>query len=399
MSIGGFPPVALGQSRPASAPEVRIVRIDGTQQQAEWLGADAEGVQVRLNGASSRIARDDLMLVAFSGQGGASRTAVVEPGEALCVLADGGTIRGERLESDDGHIRIRTALVGDLTFAFAQLAAIRLGSVDENPKAQGELDTWLTKRPAGNDVLIAIRDGNVTAVRGALVALGPGGGKFLFGGKTLPLRADVAYGVVFGAGLSAPPAAPFTVTLRDGTTLVAGITKADASTVSLELAGHSPVAVPISQVEAIAVRSPRVTFASDLTPSEVIFEPFLDTPWPHRRDRAVSNRPLRLGGVEYVKGLGVHSRSELVFDVEGRYKQFAATIGIDDYVRPRGNVVFRIVADDREVFKSGPVTGKDDPRPVLADITRAKRVRLIVEYGGQLDLADHADWANARFLR
>lgn len=378
---------------------MRFVRIDGTQQRGEWLSADAASIRVRIDGAAVRIPRDDLMLIAFARQKTTSRPAALGSGETICTLADGGVIRGELDGGDDGAIHLRATPIGDLSLRFADLAGIRPGWIDENAKAQGELKKWLAKRPVGNDVLIALRDGNVTVVRGALVVLGPNGGTFTVGGRTLPFRTDITYAVVFGGGLSATPAGTLTVALRDGSQFTAAITTADANSLSLALAGQRTASVPIAEVEQIAVRSPRVTFASDMPPSDVKFEPYLDTPWPYRRDRAVSNRPMRLGGIEYLKGLGVHSRSEIAFDLDGRYRQFAATIGIDDSVRPRGNVVFRILTDNREAFSSGPVTGKDEPRPILVDVARAKQVRLIVEFGDELDLGDHADWANARFIR
>ncbi len=397
--IGVLPRLCFGQSQPAQDHGVRIVRIDGTPQEGVWLGADAENIELRLNGSLTRIACDDLMRLSFGLEPAESRPAALTSGEALCTLAAGGRVRGKLLADADGSVRLRTAALGELSLRFADLAAIRLGSAAENPRADAELGKWLAARSPGNDILIAVPDGNVTVVRGALIGIGPDGGRFAVGGRTLPLRVEVSYAIVFGGGLAAAPPPALTVQLRDGSEVAASLERADAERISLRLPGGTTTSVLIAQIRQMIVRSGRIAYASDLTPSDVRFEPFLDTPWPHRRDRSVANRPLRLGGIEYAKGLGVHSRSEIAFDVDGRYRQFAATIGIDDAVRPRGNVIFRILADDREVFHSGPVTGRDEPRPILADVAKARRVWLIVEYGEELDLADHADWADARFIR
>lgn len=397
--IGVLPCPCFGQSHPAQGYGVRIVRIDGTAQEGVWLGADAESIALRLNGSPTQIARDDLMRVSFHLEPADSRPAALTPGDAICTLAGGGRVRGRLLTDGEGSVRLRTAALGELSLRFADLAAIRLGWAPENPRADAELAKWLAVRSPGNDILIAVPDGNVTVVRGALLALGPDGGRFAVEGRALPLRAEVSYAVVFGGGLAASPPPPLTVQLQDGSEVAASLDRADTERISLRLPGGATASVSISQIRQMIVRSGRIAYASDLTPSDVRFEPFLDTPWPHRRDRSVANRPLRLGGIEYAKGLGVHSRSEIAFDVERRYRQFAATIGIDDAVRPRGNVVFRILADDREVFHSGPVTGRDEPRPILVDVAKARRVRLIVEYGEELDLADQADWADARFIR
>jgi hypothetical protein len=97
--------------------------------------------------------------------------------------------------------------------------------------------------------------------------------------------------------------------------------------------------------------------------------------------------------------LGVHSFTELTFDIGGAYETFAATIGIDDSVRPRGHVVFRVIGDEGILFDSGPVTGRNGPEDILVDVTGVLVLKLVVDYGEELDIADHADWCDARLLR
>ncbi|MBN1491872.1 MAG: NPCBM/NEW2 domain-containing protein [Phycisphaerae bacterium] len=381
------------------APTVRIVTIEGEQQTGTWRGADEASIEIQRDGVTTRVPRDDLMLVTFDNESTTSRPVMLGPREAVCTLADDSVIRGELLESGEGAVQIRTALLGLLTLRFSQLRAIRLGAVADQSEAQAEYERWLDRGSAGNDVLIAVRDERVTAVRGALVAIGPDEGRFTFQDKTLPIRAGTVYAVVFGAALATGSPSAATVVLRDGTRLASTTAGADAQTIQLRREGKAFATVPITSIEHIAFHSPRVTFASDMPNVGTHFEPFLRTPWPIRRDRSVSNGPIRLGGVTYDKGFGVHSRSELTFDLDETYTRFAAVIGIDDAVRPRGNVVFRVFADDRTAYDSGPVTGTDAPKPILVDIGGARRVRLVVEYGDELDLADHADWGNARFIR
>ena len=101
----------------------------------------------------------------------------------------------------------------------------------------------------------------------------------------------------------------------------------------------------------------------------------------------------------FEKGLGVHSRTELAYDLAGAYTTFAATIGIDDAVRPRGSVVFRVLGDGIVLFDSEVLHGYEQPRELTADVTGIQRLTLVVDYGGESDLADHADWGAARLIR
>jgi len=389
---------ARAQSRPAGPPVV-LVEIDGREREGTWLGADELGIHVRFDRVET-FRPEDLMLAGFAGSAGSSRPAEgPATDEVLCLLADGGRLIGRWLPAPDGQVRVRNRVLGEAVLRFAELRAVRLGGVAEDTAARAELERWLADPPTGDDVLIALAEGRVTSLRGALRGLSPDGGRFTYGGRDLPIRPAVAYAVVFGGGSWPEAQREIRVHIDDGSRLCGRMAGGDDLTIAVVTGGGTAMRVPIDHVEAIEFRSPRVTFASDLRPAEAKFEPYLPAAWPPRMDRAVSNRPIRLGGREYAKGIGVHSRSELAFDVEGKYRLFAATIGIDDAVRPRGDVVFRVVADDREVFVSGPVSGRDPPRPIRVEIGGARRVRLIVEYAGQFDIGDHADWAEARFIR
>jgi len=108
---------------------------------------------------------------------------------------------------------------------------------------------------------------------------------------------------------------------------------------------------------------------------------------------------MRIGDQSFDQGIGVHSRSVLTYDVPQGFRQLAATIGIDEAVGSQGNVIFRVLADGKEVFNSGPVTGRDVPRPLLASIGGARQIQLIVEFGDDLDIGDQADWAEVRLIR
>ncbi len=117
------------------------------------------------------------------------------------------------------------------------------------------------------------------------------------------------------------------------------------------------------------------------------------------RRAPVSGGPLAIGGRRFEKGLGVHSKTELAFEIGGAYETFAATIGVDDAVRPRGNVVFRVAGDNKVLFDSGVKTGADGAQDIIVDIRHVKILTLMVDYGEELDLADHADWGGARLLK
>ena len=106
-----------------------------------------------------------------------------------------------------------------------------------------------------------------------------------------------------------------------------------------------------------------------------------------------------MGGRVFDNGLGVHSRTELDYQLDRGYESLVATIGIDDAVRPAGSVVFRVLGDGKVLLDSGVVTGKDPPRDVNVNVVGVSTLTLVVDYGDELDLSDQADWGGARLLK
>ena len=190
-----------------------------------------------------------------------------------------------------------------------------------------------------------------------------------------------------------------TVRLDDGGQLPATLLPSDAGRVVARTVFGSPLVLPVERVRSIEFTSDRVVYLSDLAPARQDVRGLLHQPWPVRTDRSAGNSELRIDGRPFDKGLGVHARTELTYALDGRFERFVATIGIDDAVRPRGHVVFRVLGNDRVLFDSGPVTGKDPARDIKIDLSGVAKLTLLVDYGEQMDLADHADWADARLIK
>jgi len=116
-------------------------------------------------------------------------------------------------------------------------------------------------------------------------------------------------------------------------------------------------------------------------------------------NRSVLGSPISIGGRTFERGIGTHSRTEISYPIGGEFEQFAATIGIDDAVRPLGSVVMQVKGDGKTLFDSGALTGETPPRDILVDVKGVQTLTLLVDYGDGLDASDHAGWGDARLLR
>ena len=110
--------------------------------------------------------------------------------------------------------------------------------------------------------------------------------------------------------------------------------------------------------------------------------------------KAGDGHPITIGGVVYPKGLGVHAPSEVVLYAGGACTQMSTDVGIDDEKTGNGDAIFQIWADGRMVASVG-ATWQDAPKHLIADVTGAQVVRLVVDPNGPTT-NDHADWAGAQ---
>lgn len=109
--------------------------------------------------------------------------------------------------------------------------------------------------------------------------------------------------------------------------------------------------------------------------------------------------PIKIKDKEYAKGIGTHASSEIVIGPDGEYESFEAEAGAQWQEGTEGSVVFHVVVDGKELFKSG-VMRRDDPAvPVRIPVKGAMELKLLVDDAGNGIACDGANWAEARLIR
>jgi hypothetical protein len=120
---------------------------------------------------------------------------------------------------------------------------------------------------------------------------------------------------------------------------------------------------------------------------------------PYVRDKSWNNRPLKIDGKTYGRGLAVHSRCILTYDLGGEFATFKALLGFDEDAGDRGRVVCRVSVDDKELFVKPDFRAGEKPVAVEVAVKGAKQMRLEVDFGEDEDIGDRVIWANARLYR
>ncbi|SDS24373.1 NPCBM/NEW2 domain-containing protein [Microlunatus soli] len=106
--------------------------------------------------------------------------------------------------------------------------------------------------------------------------------------------------------------------------------------------------------------------------------------------------PMILGGIAYDKGIGVNSVADVGVFLDGRYREFRATIGVDDGAGPNASVTFRVIGDGSQLYASGAFRRSMPPESIVVDIRGVRQLDLIVDDAGNGHGDDHGDWADAR---
>lgn len=398
------------------APLLRLDTIEGATIKLELDEVSADGViRGTAGGRPQTVELEDVLRVVPLRSGGRPGPPASPPGLRTIYLADGGLLRGTLLPRGEAARRtLRIDLGQDLIvdLPFEAMAAIRTAA-EEQAAPKTELDNRLSDRKAGRDVMILAKADGAVVVSGSLERLGPEGWEFRFGSRSLfgalgkgypaPPQAEAghrrAYAFILGAAPVAGPRLPAAVLTVRGDRFTASLISADRQRLRVDAGPLGPLILPWALVRMIELKSPRLVYLSDLEPTEAIQRSLPGSRWRTRRDLNVTGSAIRLAGRTYARGLGVHAYSALSYNLARGYERFLATAGIDDAVAPHGSVIFRVKIDGRVAFETPMLRGGDAPAVISVDVRGGDVLTLECDVGDELDLSDHADWADARLLR
>jgi hypothetical protein len=101
---------------------------------------------------------------------------------------------------------------------------------------------------------------------------------------------------------------------------------------------------------------------------------------------------------EHAKGLAIHSRTLLIYRVPAGVRRFQALAGIDESVRTGGHVRLEVRGDNRELFNA-PVVAGQEPVEIDLDVAGVERLKILVDFGQQLDIGDSLHLCRARLTK
>lgn len=360
-----------------------ITMLDGASRKISIVSINADGAITAASGKD------------FSFKDIRSIKRDVEPvsgsGFPILYLRHGGMIAAGTVVLDKGICRADWLV--PITIPASAVSAIKLSSDKKGKDAFERARSNILE----DDQIIALSDTGARVLKGVLLTLDKTHLELKYKDKVRKIALEKVYGIVLAGKLSTKKGT-CRIYFTDNSWLQSNMVRLENGSLCFSLVDMKELCLPWKSVTRITVTSDRVAFLSDLEPLSVTQEAIVTFPGTWQRDKSVLGKEMRIGDQVFEKGIGVHSLCRLVFAPNGNYTAFAAVIGIDAETDGKGDCVFRVIADGKQLFEK-QMRGSDKPVSVHVDIKDVMRLTLEVSPGNDLDLADHGNWGDARFLK
>lgn len=389
--------IVLQTRAPASrADGFEAVLLDGQSLSGELVALTPTIVLNTAEGETQLAWSDLLSLAPRRTEGGhAAQPTSAPAGGVVLRLADGSRFPAAIGPGGEKSLSVVRPGAAPQPIDLEALESITVG--EPTGEARARLDEALGASAPSADAVVVSRGDKVMVLSGALQGVNAAGVRFHWNGQDVELPWARVAGLRIAR--NTPRGASHKVVCADGRVFAGRVRDGDARRLTVQSGTLGAIELSWDEVARVDCLSERLVFLSDLKPAGYVFEPFFDRTWDYALDASLTGRPIRVGGRAYTRGVSMHSRSALTYRIDAGYRVFAATAGILDEMEGRGRVAMRLRGDGRVLWENPDVRGGQPPVPVVADLTGVRELTLEVDYGEELDLADHACWAFARLIR
>ncbi len=398
-----FPLLFVLPRTAAAEPEFTVHTIDG---------ADATGTLVRLDAdwsleLSGRLAAQvpgsQLVSVRHAGS-----PLPLRPSGEQIVFANGDCLpshvlglRGERL-----RVRVFNKTGPEMTVPLSTVTVLWLAAPDTISAPRLFLRR-LVHEQRRRDV-IYLRNGDT--LDGILTGFDPGAGVRLQVNRrptTVPVEKVSAVALnTHLARLRMPPGSYGHLVLANGARLGVSSAQVAAGRMHATTLFGARLNVPLADVAALDVYAGPAIYLSTLRPRSYQFRSYLGADHASYVPDGTVLPGAPFGGDmvmeknAYDRGIGMTGSSRLSYALDGRYRWFEATVGLDDTAKDgQGRIAVQIDGKPIHLSWNGKLTGGHAPHTVRVDVAQARELTLIVDFGEAGSVRERVLWADARLVR
>lgn len=322
------------------------------------------------------------------------------PRDVVLTLTDGGTLIGRVVEGGEEAIVLETRDLGRVSLGFGSIATW----LTPNAYLEGYRKTveWLGQGGAGvvdaGQDRVLLTNGDV--VDGFVLGITAEGIRFesVMGSTVLPHRVVVA--VRFSSGAPAPVEGPqVVVSLRSSGRVIMSSLEWRGDAVHGRLGWGSTVTFESQRIVALDFLGGLWEWLPARTPISFEHTPMLALHWDLSVDRNVVGEPITVARERYEHGIGVHGRTRITYDLQGRYRELVTRFGMDDHSGPFASIDVQILVDGQRRFEQSDVRWGTLFGPVRVDVSRANRIELVTDFGANGDIQDRFNWVETALIR
>ncbi len=164
------------------------------------------------------------------------------------------------------------------------------------------------------------------------------------------------------------------------------------------------VSYPLDELYRVDVELGVAVSLTELKPKTTKFDPYGSLTWPVQTNRNAKGECLVLktirGEETFDSGLGLHSKTTLTYDLAGKYTRFEALLGLDANTGQKGHVEVSFLIDGvvQKWNEKNDLTYLGGVKPVFLDVSKAKELTLIVDYGQRGDIQDDVNIVHPKLV-
>jgi len=394
---------------------ISVITIAGQQVEVKEFQLDETGLEARTADGVQQFAIAKLLSVTLDENAGESLLA---PGMAVATT-DGAVLSVHDFQAAKGSALVRPPFANaPLEISTKHLRYVRLA-----PLSKSVEPFWreLLAETASEDLLVVqkktgpLDEAVWDSLGGIVQEVGEQRVEFNWDVDVVPVkRSKVAAIVYYHPKAPQPPAAVCVVHLRDGSQIPCQslrVTSSDPQ-VTLETPLGLSLSLPLREILTLDFSAGKLLYLSDLEPLAMKWTPligfsgrseYLQRQGEPRFNQAFTGSSLQLVKAgsrkrevqTYKKGIALRSRTEMVFEIPEGMKRFETLAGINPETASQGNVLLEFSSRGRLLWED-KIDGQEAPASVAFPLAGVRRLRILVDYGENLDYGDQLHLVNPR---
>ena len=355
---------------------------------ATLVGIAPDGIHVMVNSAARTVPMEQFVELART------LPPAAPSGRFSLYLVGGDHVTGEPVGIKGEQLVWKNVVTGETSIPLRLIAGMAKSDAGA-PAAQQRED------------VVALSNGDVA--RGTISDIS---------NTTVKLQSDSGAGTIFrlasvksislaSSAASGRDRAGTLIRLDDGSILLGSAVTMDRVGLQLSLpnADGQIAACPVDlgHVTSIEQFNGPICWLSSRAPSQNVYVPYYGSNlgYAARMNLNCDGQPLRFREKNYLRGIGAHAYSKVVFPLDGKtYHFFRTQFAVDESVRDgSADVTVRVLLDDKIAFDKTHVRPGQLAPPVVLQLNGARNPTLEVDYGDHLGAQGRLDWLEPALLK